>query len=210
MSDRSTFLRNKGDSYSNKNPIKNRNADEKRKSLQTEFHLKRGYVQVYFGNGKGKTTAALGLAVRAAGCGLKVYIAQFIKGLVYSELKCLEKLKDSITVKQFGRGCFIKKTPTEEDIEAAKKGMSEVREVIASGRYDVVILDEITVAEYFGLVSVDEILGFIDIKPENVELVLTGRKAAPRIIDAADLVTEMVEVKHYYNEGIQARRGIEK
>jgi len=88
--------------------------------------------------------------------------------------------------------------------------LSEVREVIASGRYDVVILDEITVAEYFGLVSVDEILGFIDIKPENVELVLTGRKAAPRIIDAADLVTEMVEVKHYYNEGIQARRGIEK
>lgn len=176
----------------------------------TDPGLKRGYVQVYFGNGKGKTTAALGLAIRAAGCGLKVYIAQFIKGLIYSEIKCLDKLKDSITVRQLGRGCFIRKTPSEKDIQAAKKGLAEVKKVIVSGKYDVVILDEITVAEYFGLISTDEILELIDLKPENVELILTGRKAAKKIIDAADLVTEMVEIKHYYNVGVQAREGIEK
>lgn len=172
--------------------------------------LKKGYVQLYFGNGKGKTTAAIGLALRAAGCGLKVFLAQFIKGLVYSEIKCLKNLSHNITVKQYGRGCFIMKEPSPEDILAAKKGINEVKKIIISGEYDLVILDEITVAEFFGLISVDEILDLIDSKPKNVELVLTGRKAAGKIIDAADLVTEMREIRHYYTKGVVARKGIEK
>ena len=172
--------------------------------------IKKGYTHVYFGTGKGKTTAAIGLAVRAAGYGLKVYIAQFIKGLIYSEIKCLKKLSENITVKQYGRGCFIKKEPTEQDILAAKHGIEEVSQIIKSGKYDVVILDEITVAEFFGLVTVEEIIDIIKSKPGNVELVLTGRKADKKILDAADLVTEMKEIKHYYNQGVQARKGIEK
>ncbi|MBM3699632.1 MAG: cob(I)yrinic acid a,c-diamide adenosyltransferase [Actinobacteria bacterium] len=172
--------------------------------------LQKGYTHVYFGTGKGKTTAAMGLAVRAAGYGLKVYIAQFIKGLIYSEIKCLKKLSENITVKQYGRGCFIKKEPTQEDIEAAKHGIKEAIQIIKSGKYDVVILDEITVAEFFGLVTVAEITDIIKSKPDNVELVLTGRKADKKILDAADLVTEMKEIKHYYACGVQARKGIEK
>ena len=138
--------------------------------------LSKGYVQVYFGTGKGKTTAAIGLAIRAAGCGLKVYIAQFIKGLVYSEIKALQKFKDSITVKQYGRGCFIKNEPAEKDIEAAKQGLEHASQVILSGKYDVVILDEITIAQYFGLITTEEIIELIKSKPSHVELVLTGRK----------------------------------
>jgi cob(I)alamin adenosyltransferase len=184
--------------------------EKSKKNDCRECHLNKGLVQLYFGNGKGKTTAAMGLALRAAGCGLQVYIAQFVKGLKYSELISLAKLKDNITVKQYGRGCFIKKEATQKDVDAAQKGLAEVRKVVTSGKYDVVILDEITIAEYFKLLSVEEILALISSKPQNVELILTGRKADSRIIEAADLVTEMVEVKHYYNEGIEAREGIEK
>jgi cob(I)alamin adenosyltransferase len=179
-----------------------------RKSRHTG--LAKGYVQLYFGDGKGKTTAAIGLAVRAAGCGLKVFIGQFIKGLVYSEIKCLRNLSENITVRQYGRGCFIRKEPAEEDIFAAKKGLSDVKKILLSGKYDVVILDEITIAEYFKLISVAEILELINLKPQNVELVLTGRKADSKIIEAADLVTEMKEIKHYYTKNVQARKGIEK
>jgi cob(I)alamin adenosyltransferase len=172
--------------------------------------LKKGYVQVYYGTGKGKTTAALGLAMRAAGNGMKVFIGQFIKGMKYSEIKCLEKLKDNITLKQYGLGCFIKGKPEEKDIKAAREGLEDVKNIISSGQYDVVILDEITIAEYFGLISVDDITGLIDSKPEHVEIVITGRKARPEIIDKADLVTEMREIKHYYSSGVAARKGIEK
>jgi cob(I)alamin adenosyltransferase len=175
-----------------------------------EPHLDRGLVQLYFGNGKGKTTAAMGLALRAAGCGLQVYIAQFVKGLKYSELISLAKLRDNITVKQYGRRCFIKREATRKDVDAALKGLAEVKKIIATGKYDVVILDEITIAEYFKLLSVEDILALIALKPQNMELILTGRKADNQIIEAADLVTEMVEIKHYYNEGVEAREGIEK
>jgi len=184
--------------------------NKKMDNRKTRPALKKGYTHVYYGTGKGKTTAAIGLAVRAAGYGLKVYIAQFIKGLQYSELKCLKKLDENITVRQYGRGCFIRKEPAEADIKAAKKGLEEVREILLSGSYDVVILDEITVAVYFGLLTVEEIIGLINSKPENIELVLTGRKADRKILDAADLVTEMREVRHYFNLGVQARKGIEK
>ena len=183
---------------------------EKSKKDCKEYHLNKGLIQLYYGNGKGKTTAAMGLALRAAGCGLKVYIAQFVKGLKYSELISLAKLKDNITVRQYGRGCFIRKEATQKDVEAAQKGFEEVKKIIVSGKYDVVILDEITIAEYFKLISVEDILALMASKPKNVELILTGRKADSRIIEAADLVTEMVEIKHYYNEGIEAREGIEK
>ncbi len=170
----------------------------------------RGYVQVYTGAGKGKTTAALGLAIRAAGAGLRVFIAQFIKGAHYSEHDALQRLSDLITVKQFGRGCFIKGEPSRADVEAARDGLSEVRVIVSSGEYRVVILDEANVATHFKLFSVDELLSVIEAKPDDVELVITGRNADPRVIERADLVTEMVDVKHYYQKGVEARTGIEK
>ena len=172
--------------------------------------LKKGYVQVYTGDGKGKTTAAFGLALRATGYDLQVFIAQFIKGRRYSEIKSLEKLKDNITVKQYGRGFFIRKKPCDEDIKAAKAGLAEIKELLASGKYDLVILDEINIAVYFKLLSVEDILDLIDLKPDDVELVLTGRKVDPKVIEKADLVTEMREVKHYYRKGVTGRKGIEK
>ena len=169
----------------------------------------KGYVQVYTGNGKGKTTAALGLAIRAAGAGLPVFIAQFVKGMKYSELGVLRRLS-LVTLKQYGRDCFIYEKPTPEDITAARQGLEEVREVICSGSYPLVILDEANIATYYGLFSVDELLALIDAKPDNVELVITGRYADDRILQNADLVTEMREIKHYYQRGVQARAGIER
>lgn len=170
----------------------------------------KGHVQVYTGSGKGKTTAALGLALRAAGAGLKVYIAQFVKGMKYSELDALAKLSHSITVKQYGRSCFIRRNPEKEDIQAAREGLKEVKEVMCSGKYQMIILDEANIATYFNLFSVEELLDLIRSKPEEVELVITGRMADPRIIEEADLVTEMKEIKHYYQKGVQARDGIER
>lgn len=170
----------------------------------------KGYVQVYTGNGKGKTTAAIGLAVRAAGANLKVFIGQFVKGMHYSELESLKRFSDLITIKQFGRECFIFHDPTEEDIKCARDGLKEAREIINSGEYQVVILDEINIALYYNLFPIDEVIDIIKNKPENVELILTGRYAPQEIIDIADLVTEMREIKHYYVKGVVAREGIEK
>jgi len=172
--------------------------------------MMKGYVQVYTGDGKGKTTAALGLAMRAYGAGLNVYIAQFVKGMKYSEQETFKVLSDHITVKQYGRGCFIKGDPTEEDVIAARAGLKEVREIMLSGKYHVVILDEANIATYYKLISVDDLLELIAEKPEGMELIITGRKADPKIIEAADLVTEMKEIKHYYQKGVMAREGIEK
>ena len=169
----------------------------------------KGYVQVYTGDGKGKTTAALGLALRAAGAGLNVYIAQFVKGMRYSELNMISKLQN-ISLKQYGRDCFIYKDPEAEDIEAARDGLKEAKEKMCSGEYQLIILDEANIATYYNLFSVDDLLDFIREKPEGVELVITGRRADPRIIAAADLVTEMKEIKHYYQDGVEAREGIEK
>ncbi len=168
-----------------------------------------GYVHVYTGDGKGKTTAAFGLALRAVGAGLKVYIAQFVKGMVYSELTSVERFSDLITLKQYGRGCFIRNEPTEEDIQLAREALKEVTEIVTSGNYDLVILDEANIAIFYNLFSVDELLALIEAKPEGVELVITGRRADPRLIERADLVTEMKEIKHYYAKGVEARKGIE-
>jgi len=170
----------------------------------------KGYTQVYTGNGKGKTTAALGLAIRAAGAGLKVFIAQFIKMGEYSEIKALKRFKDLITVEQFGSGRFIKGKPSASDIEAARKGVEKIKAAFTSGQHNVVIMEEANVAVGLGLLSVEDILKIMDEKPEDVELVITGRGADSRIIEKADLVTEMKEIKHYFQKGVKARIGIEK
>jgi cob(I)alamin adenosyltransferase len=170
----------------------------------------KGFIQVYTGNGKGKTTAALGLSIRAAGAGLKVFIAQFMKMGDYSEIKALKRFSDLITVEQYGIGKFIKGSPSSKDIEASKKGIKKVKEVVSSGEYDVIVIEEGNMAAYFNLVSVDDLLDIIENKPENIEIVITGRNADPRIIEKADLVTEMKEIKHYYQKGVKAREGIEK
>ena len=168
-----------------------------------------GYVQVYTGDGKGKTTAAFGLAIRAAGAGLHVFIGQFLKSSRYSEVAALERLGDLVELRQFGRGRFIRGRPAPEDVKAAQQGLEEVRAVLRGGHHRVVILDEANIATYYGLFSVDDLLQLIDERPPDVELVLTGRRADPRILERADLVTEMREIKHYYAAGVAARRGIE-
>lgn len=172
--------------------------------------FKHGYTQVYTGDGKGKTTAALGLALRAAGAGLNVYIAQFIKSGDYSEIKALSRLAAQITVQQFGLGRFIKGKPSPQDVAAARNGLAAIRSALTAGHYQVVIMEEGNVAAMCGLFPVEEILAIMSQKPADVELVITGRGADPRVIDKADLVTEMKAVKHYYQAGVPARTGIEK
>jgi cob(I)alamin adenosyltransferase len=170
----------------------------------------KGYVQIYTGNGKGKTTASLGLSLRAAGAGLKVFIAQFLKKGDYSEIKALERFSDLISIKQFGLGRFVKGQPTDEEIHAAQKGLEDVRQAMLSGEYDVIIVEEGNVAVACGLFDAQLLLDLIAQKPDNLELVITGRGAAPEVIEQADLVTEMKEIKHYYQKGVAARVGIEK
>ncbi len=169
----------------------------------------KGYTQVYTGNGKGKTTAAIGISIRALGAGFKVLFVQFVKGQKYSEHKALEKF-DNLTVKQFGREGFIHSKPVAEDVEQAQKGYNFVLNAFKNDNYDVVVLDEANIAVYFKLFSDDDLIKLIDAKPKNCELIITGRYATQKIIDKADLVTEMKDVKHYYTKGINARIGIEK
>jgi cob(I)alamin adenosyltransferase len=170
----------------------------------------RGYIHVYTGNGKGKTTAAVGLAIRAAGAGLQVYMAQFMKQGDYSEIKGLVRFSDLITVEQFGCGRFIKGRPSGEDVAAARQGLNKVKSILAAGKHAVVILDEASVAVSLNLFSEKELLEIIDRRPDNVEIIITGRGATSAIIEAADLVTEMKEIKHYFKKGVAARIGIEK
>lgn len=169
----------------------------------------KGYVQVYTGDGKGKTTAAMGLALRAAGAGKRVFIAQFLKAPGSSECIAFLPLSDSVTFGHYGTGRLLKEEPTEQDRVLARKGLEEARRAMHSGEYAVVILDEANVAVHFGLLSAADLLDFIREKPGELELVITGRKADQRVIEAADLVTEMREIKHYYALGVKARKGIE-
>lgn len=171
--------------------------------------MRKGYIQVYTGNSKGKTTAALGLALRAAGAGLKVFIAQFIKKRRCSEHKALGRFKDLITVNQYGTGFLKSGKPTKSEVAAAKKGFEEIEKIISSKKYDMVILDEINIAVHSNLIAVEELLDLLDKKPPETELILTGRYADERVIDKADLVTEMKEIKHYFKKGVKARKGIE-
>ena len=169
-----------------------------------------GRVHVYTGNGKGKTTAAFGLCLRAVGAGWRVYIGQFMKAGDYSELKALKRLGDQVTVVQFGSGRFVRGQPSEADRQRARQGVEAAREALAGGEYRMVILDECLVALHQGLLSLSQIQSLIDRRPADVELILTGRHATPEVIARADLVTDMQEVKHYYQKGIPARIGIEK
>jgi len=168
-------------------------------------------VQVYTGNGKGKTTAALGLAMRAIGQGLKVHVIQFMKGNIdYGELKTAKRLAPDLTITQMGRETFVDRdNPDEVDQAWARKGMQLARELLTREDLDVLILDEINVAVDFKLVSKEEVLALIREKPADLELVLTGRYAPVEFVKAADLVTEMLEIKHYYHRGIESRRGFE-
>ena len=172
--------------------------------------IERGLVQVYTGNGKGKTSAAFGLALRAIGRGLKVYIIQFIKGgFDYGELYVIDRLPN-LTLKAFGQGKFITEfPPSSKDKEIAKETLQLAKKVVQSGEYDIVILDEINVALSLHLIKIEEVIELIKNKPKHVELVLTGRYAPKEIIEIADLVTEMKEIKHPFQKGIPPRKGIE-
>lgn len=191
----------------------------------------KGYVQVYTGNGKGKTTAAIGLAIRALGAGKKVMFLQFMKAKAYSEHKILPNISPNLTLETVGKPFFVVKEgampeeelakwrkkavifppgkPPQEYLEIVAGGIKRAKEVITSGEYDLVVLDEINVALHFELVTWEQVQDLIDSKPEHVELVLTGRGAIPELLERADLVTEMREVKHYYTQGVEARVGIE-
>ncbi len=171
---------------------------------------RKGLVQVYTGNGKGKTTAALGLALRAAGHGLKVYIVQFMKtGEGYGETNMIRKI-ENIEIKSFGRPTFVNpENPAREDIELARKALSHAQKIIASNKYDMVILDEANVAVKWDLIKIEDLLETIKNKPEKVEVVLTGRYAPKELIETADLVTEMKMIKHPYSKGISNRKGID-
>lgn len=170
--------------------------------------MERGYIQVYTGNGKGKTTAAIGLALRAICAGKKVYFGQFAKGMNYSELKIPELLND-FTMEQFGRDAFINGVPTEKDMEFAEKGLEKIETAVVSGEYDVVVLDELNIVLYYKLLDISKVLDILKRKNPKVEIIITGRYADPEIVEAADLVTEMKEIKHYYKKGVTARKGIE-
>jgi len=174
--------------------------------------LEKGYVQVYTGNSKGKTTAALGLAFRAMGCGLRTYMGQFMKGSPSSELVSARMVSEFITIEQFGRGTLFDSLnlPTADDLRLAKEGIDKIKTAMFSGEYSIVILDEINTAIFFKLVELKDVLKLIKGKPAHVELVLTGRNAPPELIQEADLVTEMVEIKHYYQKGVLPRKGIEQ
>lgn len=171
--------------------------------------MEKGYIHVYTGPGKGKTTASLGLGLRAAGAGMKVHMVQFMKGRRYSELDSVEHVP-GFTISQHGRDEFVNKdNPEQVDIDMAQEGFSYAKDIIKKDKFDMVILDEINVAVDFKLISLDDVLGIINDKPEKLELVLTGRYAHPELVKVADLVTEMLEIKHPYQQGIQARKGVD-
>lgn len=168
----------------------------------------KGYIHIYTGNGKGKTTAAFGLAVRAALAGKKVYIGQFVKDMKYSETGISEYL-DNIIIEQLGNGCYIYSSPSVDDIEKSKESLQKCSGILKSGKYDLVILDEIIIAIYLGLLDEDHVIEAVSEKQPNVEVVLTGRYASQRLMDIADLVTEMQEIKHYYSQGVLSRKGFD-
>ena len=171
--------------------------------------MEKGYVHVYTGHGKGKTTAALGLGLRAAGAGLKVVMIQFMKGRRYSEIDAVERIPN-FEIMQFGRDEFVsKEKPEQVDVELAQQGFKEAEKIVQNGDYDLVILDEINVAVDYDLIKTKDVLRLIEGKPRDVELVLTGRYAHPLVIKKADIVTEMLEIKHVYQQGVLARKGID-
>lgn len=173
--------------------------------------LQKGFIQIYTGNGKGKTTAAIGQAIRAAGSGMKTLIIHFMKNFPYGEIKALKNLDDWIKVEQFGDDNFVlRKTPPDNsDKASALAAIERAKKAMLNNEVDLVILDEICVTFYFGLLKVEEVLPLLELKPDNIEMILTGRYCPQELIDKADLVTEMKEIKHYYQKGITSRKGID-
>jgi len=174
--------------------------------------LEKGCIQIYTGEGKGKTTAALGLALRAAGHGMRTFIGQFMKGSEYGELDAVKKLDGLVTIEQFGGpSCIpLKDTPDPVEVERAERGLEECRQALVSGRYDIVVCDEIFAALRFKLITLEDVLSLMDARPSGIELVLTGRWAPEPVVARADLVTEMREIKHHFRDGVKARDGIER
>ncbi len=166
------------------------------------------YLHVYTGNGKGKTTAAFGVALRAVCAGWKVYIGQFVKGMVYSEACCGDYLP-SITVEQWGRSCILSGEPLPEDYTLAEAGLLKAQKLLSSGDYQLVILDELTIALHLKLLKIERVKEVLACRAENTEVIITGRYAPAELVEIADLVTEMTEIKHYYRQGILSRPGID-
>jgi cob(I)alamin adenosyltransferase len=173
---------------------------------------RKGYLVVLTGDGKGKTTSALGMAVRAIGQGLRVAMLQFLKGSwKYGELQTAERLAPDLTIRQLG-GEFIRidpENPDPQDVKTAREAWETSKQALFSGEYDMVILDELNGTIAYGLLPVDEVVATLKERPQSLHVVLTGRQAHPKIIEIADLVTEMNEVKHPYHSGLNARKGIE-
>jgi len=170
----------------------------------------KGCIQIFTGDGKGKTTAALGVAIRAAGYGMKTYMGQFMKGRHYGELTAL-KDHPCITIEQYGDAdCVHRKKITKKDMDQAQQGLKRAREMMLSNQFDIIILDEINVAIWFGLVKKENVMEVLRERPEHVEVILTGRRAPQSLVDIADLVSDIQEIKHYYNLGVKARTGIER
>lgn len=172
---------------------------------------KKGLIMLYTGNGKGKTTAALGLGLRAVGHGHKVKMLQFMKGPghVYGETIAIRRYLPGFEIEQVGLDAFVKKgSPKPEEIVAAEKGLRAAREAL-DGRYDLVILDEVNVAVDFGLLRLEDVIDAVRSRAPQVDVVLTGRYAPQELIDMADMVSEVREIKHHYKKGIAAQKGIE-
>ena len=170
--------------------------------------IEKGYIQVYTGNGKGKTTAALGITLRSLCAGNRVFFGQFMKGQDYSELKATQYF-ENLKMEQFGTPSYVRGEPSPKDIENAKAGLARMKEVLTSGECDMVVFDEINTTLFFKMLEADEVLAVLDLRPEGTEVILTGRYAPQKIIDRADLVTEMCEIKHYFNAGVGSRVGVE-
>lgn len=168
----------------------------------------KGMIHLYTGNGKGKTTAAFGLAVRALMSGKKVAVLQFVKDMAYSETK-LSDLIPGLYIKQLGNGCIFNREITDEDLQKAEEGLEVVQNILKSNKYDLVILDEICIALHLKLLKIADVLALLQSKPEETELILTGRYAPKELYQASDLVTEMKEIKHYYQQGITSRKGFD-
>ena len=168
-----------------------------------------GYIQIYTGDGKGKTTAAIGVSVRALASGLSVFFGQFMKSRLAAEHTFFEQFP-AIDLHRFGTGRFTRGKPSQQDVDKALEGWSICKEAIISDKYDLIVLDELNVALFMGLLEIDPIIEILKQKPRQTEIIITGRRAPEKLIEIADLVTEMLEIKHYYTKGVPARKGIEE